>query len=679
MPEQADAKSLTLSAAGDGLTTARMVEIIVGAVVVAALVAVAWAGRVASPDVYTALAGGRDILAGRLGQPDDWAFTTGGAIWIDQNWGTHLVYAVFARLGGEEGLLLLKGINLALVAVFVVSACQERGVGRSAAMLVAGGVILASRSYLDPRPNLVTLAFVPLVLWLLYRSRAGGRWVWLTAPVMLAWANMHGGFMFGLGMTGLWAVVWLGVAARREGVVAAVRRYWPLGGATVAAIAVAAFANPFGVTNVTHPFLVAGVPAWQEVAEWLPVFTDSPVKFATVWEFFVVLGVLAALLVGRLAARSAASTQQEGDAKPSAADVSQTLFDIVLSAVVIAMAFKARRFIPLAMIVLAPVIAIHLQWALRLGLRPWPTVAAAAALLAAAGGFAWHLTHTYSRENPLYPRQSFFERMVAAESLGTGVAKFAGENGFEGRVFNTWEWESMLRLACPELKLFSGCRAQQIYPEWTEQVRGAVLEGDDAQKLLADLQIGFVAVPFEETYVSFLEKAVFRPDSRWAFVYYDGWDALLVDASRAQVKPLIEAIRRRALAYPDDGTYATSLAMCLASTITGTPPEVVLEACKRAGELNPSPWVYVQVYRLVTECDLPAEKAIAYYEAERRRLAKLDHHQPLGIRILESRQSILAALERLYASEDLVVEASETAQERQNLSLLISEVSARWQ
>ena len=49
-------------------------------------------------DTFMMLAGGQDFFEGKLGEVDDWAFTTPDRIWINQSWGTGvLFYAIRGR------------------------------------------------------------------------------------------------------------------------------------------------------------------------------------------------------------------------------------------------------------------------------------------------------------------------------------------------------------------------------------------------------------------------------------------------------------------------------------------------------------------------------------------------------------------------------------------------------
>jgi hypothetical protein len=200
--------------------TGRFLAILVGLMVLLLAVLTVWTVPRPTGDLYVALAAGRDILNGKLGSVDDWSYNTQGRVWVNQNWGTHLLYYLFYKAAGgkdghvaadegsgEIGLLVLKLLLLLTGATFLALACRRRGAGWPVALVVAGGVMAAGRSFIDLRPNLTTLMFVPVMLHLLYRTAEKPSRSWLVMIVFgLVWANLHGGFFLGLVTMGLWCV-----------------------------------------------------------------------------------------------------------------------------------------------------------------------------------------------------------------------------------------------------------------------------------------------------------------------------------------------------------------------------------------------------------------------------------------------------------------------------------------
>ena len=254
-------RSRPLSADSARQATGR-VALIVATVVALVCVLIVAALPVPTGDLFVALAGGRDVLAGRLGSPDDWSFATAGRVWVNQNWGSGLLFYAVHALAGESGLVALKlALTGALLAAMTVLG-RSTGVSWQAALLTATVGLWTARSFPELRPNLLTLVFAPLLVVLL---RASPRRPWLLAAavaLVALWANAHGGFMLGLLVLAFWATARLLAAARYRGLRAVPRTAGPAIAAGVAAVLLSGLASPFGWTNVTFSLRLAD-PAWR--------------------------------------------------------------------------------------------------------------------------------------------------------------------------------------------------------------------------------------------------------------------------------------------------------------------------------------------------------------------------------------------------------------------------------
>lgn len=122
-------------------------------VVMLILLTMTWGQYRAVGDLYVALAAGRDIVNTNfacLTQPDTWSFTTTDRIWLNQNWGSHLIYYLAHSGSGEFGLLALKALLLVIMAAAIVMVCRLRGVNWPVAMLTAGAAIAGVRNLALP-------------------------------------------------------------------------------------------------------------------------------------------------------------------------------------------------------------------------------------------------------------------------------------------------------------------------------------------------------------------------------------------------------------------------------------------------------------------------------------------------------------------------------------------------
>ncbi len=164
-----------------------------------------YAVRQVDPDLYGYLAYGRlyDHL-GHLPSDDPFAYTSAGMRWVTFEYLAQLALWRAFALFGPAGLIALKmglgGAAILLLWIAIRSVSPDR--------LVRGPVfILATTTvsrYLLFRPQLFTFACFALFVAVLLRRLLGRRApLWILPPVMVVWANTHGGFAAGLGAIGL--------------------------------------------------------------------------------------------------------------------------------------------------------------------------------------------------------------------------------------------------------------------------------------------------------------------------------------------------------------------------------------------------------------------------------------------------------------------------------------------
>jgi hypothetical protein len=323
--------------------------------------------------------------------------------------------------------------NLALlVALFGLVA--RRAWLASGSLLAAGAASwLAAATchwFLDVRPQIATLLLTALLLATLGWRRAA----WLWPPLVALWANLHGGFVFGLGLLGLH--VGLGSAQALWRGLPLPRSQW----AGLVCAALAAGLNPWGFALYGVPFqpLDPDTP-FRNLIEWRALVPSlDPGTYAGRFGWMVVFSLL-----------GAARARQP--------------FPIALALVTGLMALLARRFAPLFAVCAAPLVAQGLGSALDLArrvLRVSATdrsrlAASSAALLAAV--LLWQDVRFLPR--PL-------QRWTARETSPTGAATYlAGMRDPPRRLFNFYDWGGYLLLAAPGVPIFIDGRAGTVYDD----------------------------------------------------------------------------------------------------------------------------------------------------------------------------------------------------------------------
>lgn len=193
--------------------------------------------------------GERIARSGRVPTVDPYTYSVPGARWIDSHWlhqlVTHHVYALFGHAGIVWWKLVMVALAFGLVAP--IGLRRDRPFVSVAAL---GLALVASSSRFIARPELPSFVAFAAVLALLDRfQRHPNRvdpWVWAIVPIQLVWANFHGVFAVGIGLTALHAGTEGALVLRDRGSRVRRQRLITLG-CVVAASALVSVLNPNGL------------------------------------------------------------------------------------------------------------------------------------------------------------------------------------------------------------------------------------------------------------------------------------------------------------------------------------------------------------------------------------------------------------------------------------------------
>ncbi|MEJ2482608.1 MAG: hypothetical protein P8049_05690 [Gemmatimonadota bacterium] len=166
----------------------------------------------ADPDMFARVAVGRLVERdGGVSHTDPFAYTPKLDRWVDHEWLSGVVFWQAARTGGDTGLLILAMACMAASLVLVAEAQRK---------LAPPGAPVRSWLFacLLPLPwlwrsvvrsQVFTYLLLPAFLLAMadYRRREDPRALLPLPFLMLFWANAHGGFVTGLGLLGLFALV----------------------------------------------------------------------------------------------------------------------------------------------------------------------------------------------------------------------------------------------------------------------------------------------------------------------------------------------------------------------------------------------------------------------------------------------------------------------------------------
>ena len=235
-------------------------------------------------DVSWHIATGQWILDHRaIPHADPFSFTWAGRPWVPIEWLAEVFYASAYRLAGYGGVAAL--VTAALMALhWIVYANATRFLRPWIAVATLVAMDVALIPMLLARPHLLTWPLLALWTWLLLRARERNSAPPLVAALLMAlWANLHGGFVFGLAIAGAFGLEALVAASVRP---RALRQWLVFGVLCLAAV----FINGNGIEGVVHPLRFTQLQMLPLIDEWKP---SSPGRTPF---FFAVLALTVALI-----------------------------------------------------------------------------------------------------------------------------------------------------------------------------------------------------------------------------------------------------------------------------------------------------------------------------------------------------------------------------------------------
>lgn len=147
---------------------------------------------------------------GRLPPGDVFSFTHAGRAWILYQWGFELYLAGLHYLANLGGVVWGTALIIALAYSLLLHFLVRLGLPRLVAVGLVLATILVNKFSWYTRPGTVTVLFYTVLLLKLESYRRGPRQgrLWTLPLIFLVWANIHLGFLMGLGVVlfyGLWA------------------------------------------------------------------------------------------------------------------------------------------------------------------------------------------------------------------------------------------------------------------------------------------------------------------------------------------------------------------------------------------------------------------------------------------------------------------------------------------
>lgn len=232
-----------------------------------ALVMIGGQGLLSDSDTFWQIAVGQWILDHHaVPRVDIYSFTKAGEPWISSSWLAQVLYAASYNLAGWTGPVVLAAGCIAATFALLTYILGRR-VPAACAVAVAIAALMLSKGHFLARPHVLVL---PVMLAWAYglmsaseRGQAPSPWL---LPLIALWANLHGGFIFGLVLVGAFALdaLWNVDRAQRR----AVALRWTLFG--IGAL-LACCATPYGWGSILAARKILDLGELLHlIYEWMP-------------------------------------------------------------------------------------------------------------------------------------------------------------------------------------------------------------------------------------------------------------------------------------------------------------------------------------------------------------------------------------------------------------------------
>lgn len=237
--------------------------------------------------------------------------------WVNHSWGSDLLtYMIFAH-SGFAGLSII-GSLLIVGTIFLIARAAKLQIWDMAILFPL--LLYYMQPFLEVsfRSQLVSLFFISFLFsHLLSYTAQKRRQLFILWPLFFLWANMHGAFILGLFLFGLWAILYIFFQPNK----------WEtatfLGCMLIGSVA-ATLINPYGLSLYAEVAKHAGNPVQKFIVEWLPFDT-----FSLLWWQLLVWSILVFTSIG------ITLVQKEGKAYAPA---------IIVSLILLFLSFFSRRY-----------------------------------------------------------------------------------------------------------------------------------------------------------------------------------------------------------------------------------------------------------------------------------------------------------------------------------------------
>lgn len=152
-------------------------------------------------DLWWHLANGRYILAHGIPSQDVYSHTAVGHVWVVHEWLSDVAFYILYQLGGLRILVLVTAAAVTAAMILVYRSLRRGGLGNGTAVLLAMVLFIAAVPSFGARPQVINfLLTAVLIAILLDHRRNPTAGIWWLLPGFVVWANLHSGYLVGVGL-----------------------------------------------------------------------------------------------------------------------------------------------------------------------------------------------------------------------------------------------------------------------------------------------------------------------------------------------------------------------------------------------------------------------------------------------------------------------------------------------
>ena len=366
-----------------------------------------------------------------LPETNTFAYTTPDHPWFNHEWLTEVIFYLIYDAFDSTGLLVFKlMVGWTIVAVlFNIYWRREKNIIPLFIILMLATPVMA-RGFLC-RPHLLTFLFLSFLLLILYNYFDGKKGFLLCLPpLMMVWANSHGGFLAGLGLLGVVALFEWGKGLFNGGTFD-----WWLPGVFILS-ALATVINPHGVD--LQIFLYQSLSHARNITEWdsINLFDASYIEYKILAGLFFILLILPGRKRG---------------------------WEILLITLTIVYGFKHQRHSVLAAIVMVPFVSLRLAEIFRLINFSSIRITFPTHLILQTSVFIIGVISITSGVNTYQVAQ--FKIQVQLKNHPTYAVRFMKKNNINGNILVPFDWGEYLIWHLPDSRVSVDGRFRTAYPQ----------------------------------------------------------------------------------------------------------------------------------------------------------------------------------------------------------------------